>query len=84
MKCSLCIHCKCTHTAKTNGNNRMLKGPRSGFKCIHPKAEASFKKYSSGNYSSCFIGFSKPGENRPSIKSKPRWCPLLYTHEFST
>lgn len=78
MKCIICRYRSVGLSARTNGNNRMLLGPRRSYFCEHRNARESFEKNSKSSVSPCFIGYSKPGEFVPNIKTCPRWCPLKF------
>ena len=58
-------------------NNQYLKGPRAGCHCAHPDAKAVHGRlFPRSGVMRGFIGFTKPGESLPALKTSPRWCPL--------
>lgn len=69
-KCSECIHCS---------DHRRLGNTRGRFHCEHPDYEYIRKYFESHNITCMprFICFGKCFESKPSIKSCPRWFPLL-------
>ena len=76
-KCKQCRFMNLTGRAKINSHNLVLGGERGVCMCEHPKAYEMFNKVCPrSNRMACFIGFTAPGENEPTIKTSPKWCPL--------
>jgi hypothetical protein len=68
IKCAECKYCK---------DSRRYGNTRGSFHCEHPDKKyilEYFKDYKIHKMEG-FIGFGKPFENTPSIKTSPAWCP---------
>lgn len=75
--CKSCRYMSLERRAKVTGNNDYKKGPRGECVCTHPRAEESFQDVCPKSPRlPGFIGFTKPGEATPNIRTSPRWCPL--------
>lgn len=75
--CKQCIYMNLTRRAKITARNIAIGGARGYCMCEHPKAYEMFNKVCPrSNRMACFIGFTAPGENEPTIKTSPKWCPL--------
>ena len=74
-RCSECDHMQLEGGAQRTAANRYNGGPRRWCYCKHPKAWECFK--ATGSYAAeCFVGYTRPGECEPALKTSPRWCPL--------
>lgn len=71
-KCTECAYCKMTHRAAGwNG--------RGNFYCTHPKAK-KLPQEAFGHKDMCFICFgTAKADTQPTVKTRPRWCPLTDT-----
>lgn len=75
--CRSCYFMKSSRIARVTKKNNCLRGPRASCFCTHPDAEKKFEKmYPHSPRMPGFIGFTKPGENKPTTKTSPKWCPL--------
>ncbi len=68
IKCVGCEHCK---------DFRGYGNTRGSFHCDHPNKEYINKYFADHRIHKMqgFIGFGKPFEDKPSIKTSPAWCP---------
>lgn len=74
--CAGCEYLK-MHRCRVTGNNRFLGGPRAECMCSHPKAFSTFQSVCPRSpRMPGFVGYTKPGGNKPIIKTSPKWCPL--------
>lgn len=74
--CRQCEYMKLIGRARITGNS-LPEGPRGDCMCEHPKAVETFERVLPRSpRMAAFIGFTKPGEEYPNIKTSPRWCPL--------
>ncbi|MCG4526932.1 hypothetical protein [Intestinimonas massiliensis (ex Afouda et al. 2020)] len=74
--CRQCEYMKLIGRARITGNS-LPEGPRGDCMCEHPKAVETFERVLPHSpRMAAFIGFTKPGEEYPNIKTSPRWCPL--------
>lgn len=75
--CRSCNFMRVTGYAKMTGNNRRLKGPRGDCMCKHPDAVKTFNKVCPRSpRMAAFIGYTPPGETKPTLKTSPTWCPM--------
>lgn len=75
--CKGCLYMKLTGRAKVTGNNWHIGGPRGECMCQHPEARETFNRVCPRSpRMAAFIGYTKPGEKLPAIKTSPKWCPL--------
>lgn len=75
--CRSCNFMRVTSYAKTTGNNRHLKGSRGNCMCKHPDAIKTFNKVCPRSpRMAAFIGYTPPGETKPTLKTSPTWCPM--------
>jgi hypothetical protein len=74
--CRQCEYMTLIGRARITGNS-LQEGPRGDCMCEHPKAVETFERvFPRSPRMAAFIGFTKPGEEYPNIKTSPRWCPL--------
>ena len=74
--CRYCLFMKLTKSSKLTMRN-LLSGPRHGCMCKHPDAIETFNRVCPrSNREPAFIGYTAPGEYKPTIKTSPKWCPL--------
>ena len=75
--CRQCEHMELNGRARITGNSNFRAGPRGDCMCKHPKAVETFERVCPHSpRMAAFIGFTKPGEKFPAVKTSPRWCPL--------
>lgn len=80
MKDTLPVCAKCEYMTmyrcRETGNNRYIGGPRAACMCNHTEAFSTFRRVCPRSPKmEGFIGYTKPGGNRPVIKTSPKWCP---------
>lgn len=70
-----------TGYANVTANNRYRgKHPRGDCMCEHPRAAEVFHRlFPRSSRLACFIGFTSMNDNKPQIKTCPKWCPLKNT-----
>lgn len=76
--CKQCKYMQVTGYAKRTANN-LGRGahPRGYCMCEHPKSRYMFcKMFPRSRRLAGFIGFTSMNDNKPQIKTAPRWCPL--------
>lgn len=75
--CRQCKYMQITgHTAITARTNPA--GPKGFCYCQHPMARKMFFLVNPWSPKEpCFIASTKPGGDKPEIKTHPKWCPLI-------
>lgn len=68
IRCIGCEHCK---------DLRNIGNTRGSFHCKHHDQDYIYKYFKEHNIQKMpgFVGFGKPFEDKPSIKTSPAWCP---------
>lgn len=75
--CRTCYFMEMIGRTKITANSWHAKGPRGDCMCKHPDAAEIFNRVCPRSPRMAgFIGFTAPGENKPAIKTSPKWCPL--------
>lgn len=75
--CRACYFMEMIGRAKMTANSWSAKGARGDCMCRHPDAVETFNRVCPRSPRMAgFIGFTAPGESKPTIKTSPKWCPL--------
>lgn len=79
-KCRECQYMCVTGYANVTANNRYRgKHPRGYCMCEHPKGRYMFcKMFPRSHRLAGFIGFTSMDDEKPQIKTCPKWCPLKH------
>ncbi len=76
IECRDCVYMNLKSYAQSRWQNNY--NPRGLCYCEHPKAVERFEKmFPKSRKTPAFIGYTKPGEKVPKLKTHPKWCPQI-------